>query len=160
MTIQAYPRCAAYLKASNYILSDPTMMDKHWAIGISQAFTDEELVKAGTINFETMSGDALMTEFERLMGGRQPRRNVGASESLKAFIGARGVKVSVLHGDEDFWTVARILWPQAVTASDGGPLSLLHHKIKSLTKRQRQEARANLRKVPSKWRASQPERAA
>ena len=154
MSIQAYPRCAAYLKASNYILSDPTMFEKNWAVCISEAFTDDELIQAGTISFETMSGDALMSEFERLMNARPLNRKVDAPESLKAFIGSRGVKVSALKSDADYWTVARILWPQAVAANDGGPLSLLHHKIKSLTKRQRQEARSNLRKVPTKWVAS------
>jgi len=160
MSIQQFPRCAAYLKACNYNLRDETMGSANWAVCISEAFTDDELVKAGTISFETMTGPELMSEFERLMSVRHSRPKPGASDSLKAFIGSRGVKVSALKSDEDFWIVARILWPQAVTANDGGPLSLLHHKIKSLTKRQRQEARANLSRVPAKWRASQPDRIA
>jgi hypothetical protein len=155
MAVHDFPRCAAYLKASNYILNDPSMSDKAWAVCVSEAFTDEELVADGQVSFETMSGDAILGEFERLL---MTRRRVGDGfqeiESLKAFIGSRGVKVSAFESEEDYWTCARILWPQAVASKDGGPLALLHHKIKSLSKKQRRSASANLARIPAKWRAA------
>lgn len=160
--IAYYPRCAAYLKASNYRLDDPAMHPKAWAVCVSEAFTDEELVADGRVSFEAMQGDALLGEFERLLRartqGRHARRNERARdenlESLKALIGSRGVKVSALEGDADYWKVARILWPQAIKKKDAGPLSILHQKIKSMSKASRASARENIFKVPAEWRGA------
>lgn len=162
MAVHDFPRCSAYLKASNFRLEDASMSDMAWAVVMSTAFTDEELVEDGRVSFERMTGDAILGEFERLMG---TRRRIGDDfagiESLKAFIGARGVKVSALKSEAEYWQVARILWPHAVKRNDSGSLAVLHGKIKSLSKKSRQSARENLRKVPAAWRAHPaPEKAA
>lgn len=167
MNFGDFPRCAAYLKACNYRLDDEAMHAKAWAVCASEAFTDEELIADGRVSFEDMPGDAILSEFERLLRtrahGRHARRNEtrrattahsDEHESLKAFIGSRGVKVSALGNDADYWKVARILWPHAIKKKDSGPLSLLHHKIKSMPKRSRASARDNIFKVPAEWRGA------
>jgi hypothetical protein len=151
MAITDYPRCAGYVKAMRVRLDDPEMTDYWYAVLASQAFTDEELVKAGTVNFETMKGDAILAEFERLFTTRRrSEADHDDLESLKAFIGSRGVKVSAFQSDDDFWTVARILWPNTLPKQNV-TLTELVNAIRSMSKKARSSARDRVHLIPSKW---------
>jgi hypothetical protein len=156
MHIRDFPRSAAYLKASNYRLDDPSMTPYAWAVCLSEAWTDEELVAAGTVNFDTMTGEQLLPELDRLLAVKARRAPMSPEdrESLKAFIGSRGIKVSALKSPEDYWHVASILWPHTVKADAGTSLKRLHKLIKGMTKAQRRTASVNLSQVPAKWRPS------
>lgn len=155
MHICDFPRSAAYLKASNYRLNDPAMTLYAWAVCLSEAWTDEELVEIGTIDFATMTGEQLLPELDRLLGQRKkPSMSPDDRESLKAFIGSRGVKVSALKGPDDYWHVASILWPHSVKAGERGKLSKLLSTIRSMPKKERRTASVNINAVPAKWRAS------
>src|SRR5690606_29618685 len=126
MHIRSFPRASAYLKASRYRLDDPSMSLYGWAVCLSEAWTDEELVAVGTVNFDTMTGEQLLPELERLLGERQKAHMSNEDrESLKALIGSRGVKVSALQSPEDYWHVASILWPDVVKEGQRGKLSHL-----------------------------------
>lgn len=152
VSINAFPRSAAYLKASKYNLNDPQMSLYWWAVCLADAFTDEEF-EAASLCF-SMTGDELLPEMERLLENRPSRRRsrVKASESLKAFIGSRGVKVSSLKSPADFRDVAAILWPHTITAGTPADLGLLEKLIKGMTKVQRRTASVNIKAVPTKWR--------
>jgi len=163
MALHDFPRCSAYLKAMRFRLDDPAMTDYGWAVALSENWTDEFLVEDGRVNFDTMGGTAILTEFERLLSGGHARRNakrkaLAASgsdmESLKAFVGSRGVKASALKSAEDFWTVAHILWPHAVKKGQSGHISELLGIIRSMSKKGRSiSASENIKKVPAQWRA-------
>jgi hypothetical protein len=157
MAIADYPRCAAYLKGMRCRLDDPTMTDYWWAVILSQKWTDEELVADGRVNFETMAGPDILTEFERLLrdGIAKPRLGISheVMERLRAFLGSRGIKTSALRSSGDYWRAASILWPQAVHLEADHPLPALVTIISGMTKKQRQSANGNLHKVPAEWRA-------
>lgn len=155
MHICSFPRAAAYLKASRYNLDDPTMTLYGWAVCLSEVWTDEELAAVGTVNFDTMTGEQLLPELERLLG---ERLNAAMSwedvDSLKAFLGSRGVKVSNLKGADDYWHVASILWPFTVKRGERGDRAELLRRIRGMSKKQRRAAATNIAKVPAKWRAA------
>jgi len=156
MAITEYPRCAGYLKAMRFRLDDPAMTDYGWAVALSENWTDEFLVEDGRVNFDTMDGPSILVEFERLLrDGRQATAN-GLSpddmDSLKAFLGSRGVKVSKLQGDDDYRKAARVLWGKQIGVK--ASLSELLATIRKMSKRQRQEARTNIQKLPPEWRAA------
>ena len=156
MALHNYPRCAAYLKAMRCDLDDPAMQDINWATILADSYSTAALKAAGTVNFDTMDGPELMRALEAILSGKRasaPPIDPQVFESLKAFFGSRGIKASKLKADDDFWTVARILWPFAINGKNGS-LSDLHGILKGLTKRQRREASANIRKVPAQFLAS------
>lgn len=156
MHIRDFPRSAAHLKASNYRLDDPAMTPYGWAVCLSEVWTDEELIAVGTVNFDTMTGEQLLPELDRLLGVRVRNSPISPEdrESLKAFIGSRGVKVSALTSPEDYWHVASILWPDAIRNGERGSLKRLHRLIKAMSKAKRRAAVVNIKAVPAKWRAS------
>lgn len=150
----AFPRCTGYVKAMGVRVADPDMTDYWLAVLAAEAFTDDELVAAGTVDFATMSGTVLLGSMETLLRAgraRKPSLEGAHLESLKAFFGSRGIKASTLKTDEDFWTVAHVLWPSFVKKSKRGPLAELHATLRSMSKKQRQAARANIGKVPAKY---------
>ena len=110
------------------------------------------MVADGRVNFDTMGGKAILNEFERLLRDGTPRaRKVEAPAKLASFLGSRRVKTSHLSA-ADWWPVASMLWP-SVVAGKSGTLEDLCALIAGMTKDQRKEANANIRKVPVKWRA-------
>ena len=153
MALHSFPRCTAYLKAMRCRLDDPEMTDYAWAVVLSDAWTDDELVAVGTVNFDTMTGDQLLPELEKLLAVKAQSAPLSPAdaESLKAFIGARGVKVSSLTAPEDYWHVASILWPHTVKQGERGKLKSLLCKIRGMTKAQRRTAAVNIKAVPRKW---------
>lgn len=155
MALADFPRCAGYLKAM-YVKPerDPGLTDYWCAVILADAFTDEELAERGTVNFETMDGTALLGEFEKLLAERKraPKIDRADMESLKAFLGSRGVKVSKLKGDDDYRMAARALWGDRIDERAG--LRDMLDTLRKMTKRQRQEARDNLHKLPPEWRAA------
>ncbi len=155
VTIANYPRCAAYLRGMRVKLDDPEMTDYWFASILSDGWTDDALTDAGTINFDTMSGAELLTAFEVLLADKKRAAKPAHAdmESLKAFLGSRGVKVSKLPDDAAYWYVASVLWPDTIRAGAMGTLSELGAIIRRMPKKARQAARANLRDVPSEWRA-------
>jgi hypothetical protein len=159
MAISEFPRCSAYLKAMHFKLNDPSMTDYGWAVALSENWTDAFLVKDGRVNFDTMDGASILTEFERLLrdgGGRQKSRGISHEdmERLKAFLGSRGIKTSMLKGMDDYWSVAEILWPHKVSPKQDADLSSLLSTLSGMTKKQRQTARDNLHKVPAQFRGA------
>ena len=162
MSIHSFPRCAAYLKCAKYQLNDPEMTDYGWAVALSHTWSDEELIADGRVNFDMMSGTAILTEFERLFrdGWKQKKAEVSTfampaadMDKLRAFLGSRGIKTSLLTKDA-YWEVASILWPHHVTNDPSKPLDDLLFILSKMSKKQRQSANENRKKVPPQWRAS------
>lgn len=71
--------------------------------------------------------------------------------SLNALLGVHGVRTSMLQSNQDYWMVAKALWPQ-IREEKGDTLQDLQRKIKSMSKAQRRkDARQNLQNIPSAW---------
>jgi hypothetical protein len=67
--------------------------------------------------------------------------------SLNALLGWYGVKTSQLTSNQDYWNVAKALWPDHITAS--GSLEDLQRQIKALPRKLRKQiARSNVHHVP------------
>ncbi|MFD1199548.1 hypothetical protein ACFQ3K_14675 [Brucella gallinifaecis] len=154
MSIHQFPRCAAYLKGMRVNLNDPEMTDYWFAVILGDRMPKEELERDG-INFNRHERDGikLLQGIERILVEGRNKSKVWASEALKAFIGSRGVKASKLKTIEDFWKVAAILWPQHIKGKIGS-LDQLEAHIRSLSKKQRQAARENLKRVPAEFRTA------
>lgn len=155
MSIHDFPRCAGYLKAMRVNINDPEMTDYWFGVVVSDAFTDAQLIKDGSINFETMAGDKILSEFERLLADMAQRRanNAPAPESLKALLGSRGVKVSRLDTADDYWQVACLLWPTVIRRGSDNSFQALMDQIKAMSKKQRKAA-CNRNAIPTEWRGA------
>lgn len=71
--------------------------------------------------------------------------------SLNALLGVHGVRTSMLQSNQDYWMVAKALWPQ-IREEKNDTLQDLQKKIKGMPKAQRRkDARQNLRNIPSAW---------
>lgn len=154
MMLDAYPRCAAYLKGMNVRLNDASMTNYWGAVILADKWTDEALVKAGGVDFSDKTGEGILARFEALLCGAftgKPKSGE-LSESqraqLQAFLGSRGVKTSMLLSDDDYWKAALILWP-SIKRYDG--LEHLFNQIRSFSKGQRKTANANIGKLPREW---------
>lgn len=155
MSIQSFPRCNAYLNAMRVNTSDPHMTDYWYAVVVSEAFTDAQLIKDGAVNFEAMEGDKLLSQFERMLADKAARRanKAPAPESLKALLGSRGVKVSKLETADDYWQVAILLWPTVIIRGHGSSFQSLMDQIKAMSKKQRKAA-CNRDAIPLEWRGA------
>jgi hypothetical protein len=161
--IAQFPRSAAYIKACGVKLDDPGLLDIDYAIILAEeAFTDEELVAAGTVDFGSgplrqRDGTAILAALDALLRNRPARHKAkpvrfladAEFEALKAYFGSRGVKASRLVTHEDFYSVAEILWPEHVVRSER--LDDLLSQIRAMTKKQRQSARSRLHLVPKRF---------
>lgn len=156
VNVSSYPLCAKRLHFQRANLSDP-MMTHYWAaVCVADELTDEELAEHGGINFGNRSpenGKKLMAALEAVLLKRQQKRARGAftaSDQLRAMLGARGVKTSMLHSEDDYWTVAETLFPGA-TKRDGG-MQRLHQQMLAIPKKERKRlADANLRHLKPEW---------
>lgn len=154
MSIHQFPRCAAYLKGMRVNLNDPEMTDYWFAVILGDRISGDVLDRAG-VRFErgVRDGQKLLQGIEQILAQGLHRTKVNASEALKAFIGARGIKASKLKTIQDFWKVAAILWPEHFKGKIGS-LDQLETQIRSLSKKQRQAARQNVMRVPAELRSS------
>lgn len=76
--------------------------------------------------------------------------------SLNALLGVHGVRTSMLMSNQDYWMVAKALWPQIREEKDD-TLQDLQRKIKGMSKAQRRkDARQNLRNIPAAWFSEAP----
>lgn len=76
--------------------------------------------------------------------------------SLNALLGVHGVKTSMLQSNQDYWMVAKALWPE-IREERGDTLQDLQKKIKGMSKTQRRKnARQNLGNVPDAWFSGSP----
>jgi tripartite-type tricarboxylate transporter receptor subunit TctC len=70
---------------------------------------------------------------------------------LKAFLGSRGVKTSMLNGSTDYIEASKILWGEALGGVKSANQLLL--AIARMTKNQRKLAGQNLARLPENWKA-------
>ena len=160
MIAATYPRCTAYLRGMG-IKHDAAGMTPLWcAVSVADAaFKDEELAGAG-ISFtgreRQEDGIELLGRLEALFRTRPAKKLYAkkgkpeASDSLRAFLGSRGVKTSLLLTDDHFWTVAMAMWP-AIERGQGATLSDLTNQLRGMTKKQRKSARREA--IPAEFRA-------
>lgn len=160
MNVAAHPRCSAYLTGMRVNVHDPAITDWQAAVIVADAaFTDDELEAAGTVSFPSGSnnerdGARILGSLEALMRDRTKMRLPKPEmEALKAFLGARGVKVSKLGGSGDFWRVAQILWPDHVKRTAKGRLEDLLWQIRQMTKKQRSTAQKHAHEIPVEFKA-------
>jgi hypothetical protein len=156
-TLPEFPRCLAYLKKMRCRFEDSNWNNWWAAVLLSDNWSDEQLGRAG-VSFETMQGSELLAIMEGLLR-RGVKREVVKGEdnplslplSLVAFLGSRGVITSRLQSEEDYWTAAKILWPQIKRKPKDG-MNELEAKIKAIPKPQRGQANLNLYKMKKEWR--------
>lgn len=158
INVSAYPLCAGRLHFQKANLSDP-LMTKYWAaVCVAYDLSDVQLTDFGGFNFSDRSdanGKKLLKRLEEFLKDKAQRAAANSAYShngLRAMFGAYGVKTSKLESENDYWTVAEILFPGA--AERNGGLTALYTQISKLPKKARgREARANLAKLQAEWRA-------
>lgn len=78
-------------------------------------------------------------------------KTVNSFLSLQAFLGCCGVKTSRLMTNQDYWTVARTLFPARIDQFEGATLEDLHAQVKAMTKAERRFlGRENIKHIPAK----------
>jgi len=167
INLSAYPLCAKRIEFQRADLRDPAF-NAYWAaVCVAEDFSDDKLASVGGMNFDNRSeanGYVLLGRLEKLIksSARQEAKsdNGGLSEaevSVRAFLGANGVKVSKLNGLGDFWTAAMTLWPGFVSPDHKHEdMETLRLQISKVPKKQRPKlARKNLPGLPATWRVVQ-----
>lgn len=160
-----YPLCAKRLRFQRANLNDHAF-NAYWAsVCIAEDFSDDKLANIGGMNFSNRSeanGYLLLEKLEKLIKSsaraeaKSDKGGLSAAEvSVRAFLGANGVKTSKLNGLADYWTAAITLWPGHVSPAQAG-MEALHFQINKIPKKQRSKlARQNLAGLPTTWRAGQ-----
>lgn len=141
-----FPKCASYLRAvDKKALTDPGMNTYWAAVILADALPERDLEAAG---FEwpqgVSDGDVILSQLEAVLANRRVSVPISGAvrESVKAFLGSRGVMASRLKDDAEFWEAARILWPDQI--GEGAGLNELHSQLKAMSKKQRQRADVQL----------------
>lgn len=165
VNVSAFPFCAKRLEWNYTDLKDPAMT-KYWAaVVVAEPLDDAELAKFGGFDFSDMSdenGSKLLGRLEQFLcqhNGKKALSDHGgmstAEASVRAFLGANGVKVSKLGGLEDYWTAATTLWPGLIeTKPRIKDIYTLRFQLDRIPRKQRPKvARSNLRNLPAPWNA-------
>lgn len=156
ISLAAYPQCATRLRFQRANLNEESFT-LYWAAAcVAFDLSDTLLTEYGGFNFDDRSdanGKKLLARLESFLTERAQRtaaNSVFASEGLKAYLGSRGVKVSMLKSENDFWLAAETLFPGKISRAGG--FSSLYVQISSIPKKERQRlGHANLRNVPVEW---------
>lgn len=165
INVSAFPFCAKRLEWNYTDLRDPAMT-KYWAaVIVAEPLEDAELAKFGGFDFSDMSddnGNKLLGRLEQFLRQRTGKKAISdqggmsvAEASVRAFLGANGVKVSELAGLEDYWTAATTLWPGLIeTKPRIKDIYTLRFQLDRIPRKQRPKvARSNLSKLPANWNA-------
>jgi hypothetical protein len=160
MIAASFPRSAAYLRGMGITAGEHGMTPLWCAVMVGDAaFKDEELEQAG-ISFtgreRQEDGTELLGRLEALFSTRKPaaiyapKAGPEDMDSLRAFLGSRGVKTSHLEADDHYWRVAKAMWP-AIKRGQGATLSDLTDQLRGMTKNQRKAAKRDA--IPAEFRA-------
>jgi hypothetical protein len=156
LNVSAYPLCATRLRFQNANLNDPAMTPYWAAVSVAFDIRDAELAEHGGFNFNSQTdenGRRLLSELEKLLATRAQRRAANstfAHDGLRSMLGARGVKTSLLKGEDDYWTAAETLFPGCIKRTGG--MAALYVQINSIPKKRRQALGfSNLKSLPADW---------
>jgi hypothetical protein len=169
INVSAYPFCAKRLAFQYANLSDPAFTSYWAAVSIAEDFSDEKLAEYGGFNFDNRSeanGYFLLGRLEKFIrstvssvkAAKSDKGGMSEAEvSVRAFLGANGVKVSKLNGVMDYWTAAMTLWPVHITPTQKNQdVHTLRFQINKIPKKARGRlARKNAEGLPVTWRAVQ-----
>jgi hypothetical protein len=161
INVSAYPLCAKRLHFQNVNFTDDKFT-KYWAaVNVAFDLPDTQLTHFGGFDFSDRSdknGAKLLSRLEEFLikrGQRLAGNNFAATEALKALLGSRGIKTSMLKSEDDYWTAAEILFSGRIKRNGG--LTSLYTQIHAIPKKQRKAlANENLRKLPADWLSSAP----
>lgn len=156
LNISGYPQCARILKYQFVNMSEPGF-NRYWAaVNVASGLPDTQLEAFGGFDFSKRTdenGAKLLSRLEKFLRNRSQRyakNSFQASESLRAALGARGVRTSMLTSEDDYWCAAELLFPCRIERNGG--FSSLYVQISAIPKRERKAlANANLRRLPKGW---------
>lgn len=156
INVSAYPQCARILHFQKANLAEAGFT-KYWAaVCVVSDLSDTQLTEFGGFDFKNRSdsnGAKLLSRLEQFLTRRTQRyaaNSFAASEGLKALLGARGVKTSMLKSEEDFWLVAETLFPGKISRTEG--ITALYNQIHGIPKKERKRlGTANLKNVRRDW---------
>lgn len=162
MNLAAYPRSSAYLAGMGIRPDRDPGLNEYWAAVIvaDAALSDLDIERAGLCfdgKVRGVDGAALLAKVETAMRSQvsEPKRKDKTvpvvSDSLQAYLGARGVKTSLLKAEDDWWSCAIAMWPERIQRHEGASLADLMGQIQAMTKKQRQTAQRHL--IPQQFRA-------
>lgn len=166
INVAAYPFCAKRLAFQNANLADPAFTSYWAAVCVADEYSDEKLAEYGGFNFDNRSeanGYLLLGRLEQFIRKNASKAKSDKGEygpveaSVRAFLGANGVKVSKLNGVMDYWTAAMVLWPVHITTTQKDQnVETLRFQINKIPKKARGRlARKNADGLPVTWRAWQ-----
>jgi len=156
LNVSAYPQCAKILHFQKANLSEAGFT-KYWAaVCVVSDLPDAQLTELGGFDFKNRSdsnGAKLLSRLEQFLTHRAQRyaaNSFAASEGLKALLGARGVKTSMLKSEEDYWVAAETLFPGKISRIEG--ITALYNQIFGIPKNERKRlSAANLKNVRREW---------
>ncbi|KEA07155.1 hypothetical protein [Rhizobium rhizogenes] len=165
INVSGFPLCSKRLQFQRAKLTEESMTIYWAAVAVAADLDDEKLTNFGGFDFNDMSdenGSKLLGRLEQFirsgLAAKARSDQGGLSEaevSVRAFLGANGVKVSRLKSLDDYWKAATTLWSDHIEASPKvRDIYTLRFQISKISKKQRsKKARANVSKLPAEWRA-------
>lgn len=156
INVSAYPQCAKILHFQKANLAEAGFT-KYWAaVCVVSDLSDSQLTEFGGFDFKDQSdsnGSKLLSRLEKFLTHRSQRyaaNSFAASEGLKALLGARGVKTSMLKSEEDYWVAAETMFPGKISRTEG--ITALYNQIHGIPKKERKRlGTANLKNVRRDW---------
>lgn len=166
INVSGFPLCAKRLQFQRAKLNEEAMTPYWAAVCVAFDIDDEKLVEFGGFDFNDMSEDngrKLLGRLEQFiaagLSAKKAKTDTGgitaAEISVRAFLGANGVKVSKLSGIDDYWTAAYALWSDEIEVKPKvRDAYTLVFQINRIAKKQRSRlARANYLNLAEDWRA-------
>lgn len=161
LNVSAYPQCAKILHFQKANLSEAGF-SKYWAaVCVVSDLPDAQLTEFGGFDFKDRSdknGAKLLSRLEEFLTKRAQRyaaNSFSASEGLKALLGARGIKTTMLKSEEDYWIAAETLFPGKISRTEG--ITALYNQIHGIPKKERKRlGTANLKNVRADWVSDAP----
>lgn len=164
--VSPYPMCAARLKFFRANLAEQGFTYYWAAVAIVADISDKALKRFGGFDFADKSDDngkRLLARLDQFIKNGLPKKaksdkgGMSAAEaSVRAMLGANGIKVSKLAGVDDYWAVARVLWPGHVDERPKvADVYTLNFQLQKIPKKARgRSAKVKLHLVRAEWRAA------
>ena len=164
--VSPYPMCAARLNFYRANIAEQGFTYYWAAVALVADISDKALKRFGGFDFSDKSdenGKRLLARLDQFIRKSLPKkaksgkgRMIPAEASVRAILGANGIKVSKLGGITDYWIAAQSLWPDHVEVRPKvADITALNLQLQSIPKKVRgRSAKANIRFARDEWRAA------
>jgi hypothetical protein len=149
---QGYTKCTAYIKAIDpKWWNDERMCKPYWAACVIAESLSEQALKDVGYDYRDWKAEATFPKLEKALGMIPVKNRDFVTPELRGYFGGRGIKTEKIASPDEYWALAKILWPAHI--SDQGNLTLqdLEFQICRMSKAQRKTAGSRIKDINKKY---------